>query len=101
MVNYSKDNEFYDQATNCSVPQVKRDKTNVAIRTDEWKSLANSITYLFHHKQLQRLELDILNEKVRNVLVSRETETIVECYKDSILKKGIFSISFQSVINGM
>ena len=60
------------------------------VRDDDWKSLANSITYLFHKKQLQKLELDILNEKVRNVHHSsaRKGEAIVECYKDSILKKG-------------
>ena len=60
------------------------------VRDDDWKSLANSITYLFHKKQLQKIELDILNEKVRNVHYSsaRKGEAIVECYKDSILKKG-------------
>ena len=86
-------------------PQVKRETTKTTtsksistVREDDWKSLANSITYLFHKKQLQKLELDILNEKVRNVHShsSKKGETIVECYKDSILKKGlsIFPFSF-------
>ena len=90
---YSKDTEFYE-ADHFFPPQVKREtkttsKSIVAIRDDDWKSLVNSITYLFHKKQLQKLELDILNEKVRNVRASKKGAFIVECYKESILKKGI------------
>ena len=59
-----------------------------AIRDDDWKSLLNSILYLFHKKKLQRLELDILHEKVRNVCNSKIGAFIVEYYQDTILKKG-------------
>lgn len=73
-----------------------KSNTNATVRDDDWKSLANSITYLFHKKQLQKLELDILNEKVRNVhyTSSRKGEAIVECYKESILKKGNNSFTY-------
>lgn len=96
MVNYA-DMTSYDDVYYVP-PQVKRETTKTTtsksistVREDDWKSLANSITYLFHKKQLQKLELDILNEKVRNVHShsSKKGETIVECYKDSILKKGL------------
>ena len=63
-------------------------KSIAAIRDDDWKSLQTSITYLFHKKKLQKLELDVLNEKVRNVRDSKIGLFIVEYYKDSILKKG-------------
>ena len=94
MVNYSESS--YDNEIVYVPPQVKREtktttsKTIGTVRDDDWKSLANSITYLFHKKQLQKLELDILNEKVRNAhsSTSKKGATIVECYKDSILKKG-------------
>jgi len=73
--------------------QVKQKSTTpkpiVPVRDDKWKSLGNSITYLFHKKQLQKLELDILNEKVRNVHSQlRKGTVIVDYYKESILKKG-------------
>ena len=73
-----------------SKPTLASKPAITTVRDDDWKSLANSITYLFHKKQLQKIELDILNEKVRNVHYSsaRKGEAIVECYKDSILKKG-------------
>lgn len=76
-----------------NAPQGKREvkpppKSIAAIKDDDWKSLVTSITYLFHKKQLQKLELDVLNEKVRNVHASKKGAFIVDCYKDSILKKG-------------
>lgn len=64
-------------------------KSIVTIRDDDWKSLQASITYLFHKKKLPKLELDVLNEKVRNVRDSEIGAFIVEYYKDSILKKGM------------
>lgn len=64
-------------------------KSIAAIRDEDWKSLQSSITYLFHKKRLQGLELDALNEKVRNVRDSKIGQFIVESYKESILKKGM------------
>ena len=58
------------------------------IRDDDWNSLIKSILYLFNKKKLVRLELDILHEKVRNVMTSKIGPFIVEYYQDSILKKG-------------
>lgn len=60
-----------------------------AFRDDDWKSLINSILYLFHKKKLLKLELDILHEKVRNVCNSKIGSNIVKYYQDSILKKGM------------
>ena len=59
-----------------------------AIRDDDWRYLLNSILYLFHKKKLQKLELHILQEKVRNVRNSKIGAFIEEYYQDSILKKG-------------
>ena len=63
-------------------------KSIAAVRNEDWKALQNSITYLFTKKRLYGLELDTLNEKVRNVRDSMIGQFIVEYYKDSILKKG-------------
>ena len=64
-------------------------KSIAAIREDEdWKSLLTSITLLFTEKRLQRHELDILNEKVRKIRDSKIEADVLECFKDSILKKG-------------
>ena len=76
-------------------------KSIAAIREDEdWKSLLASITLLFTEKRLQRHELDILNEKVRKIRDSKIRDSnieadVLECFKDSILKKGgrNFSVS--------
>ena len=89
----SNTTEYYEQDHFNAPTHIKRDvkvttKSISAIKDDDWKSLVNSITYLFHNKQLQKLELDVLNEKVRNVRGSKKGAFIVECYKDSILKKG-------------
>ena len=64
-------------------------KSIAAINNEDWKKLQTSITYLFHKKKLYGLELDTLNEKVRNVLESDIGGFICEYYKDSILKKGM------------
>ena len=91
---YSGESHEHDSGSYYLAPQVKQKSTTpkpiAPARDDDWKSLGNSITYLFHKKQLQKLELDILNEKVRNVHSQlRKGTVIVECYKESILKKGM------------
>ena len=69
-------------------------KSIAAIREDEdWKSLLASITLLFTEKRLQRHELDILNEKVRKIRDSKIEADVLECFKDSILKKGGMNFS--------
>jgi len=78
---------------------IKHDKPPVksiaAIRHEDWKSLLNSITHLFTNKKLQRLELDVLNEKVRNVRDSDIGAFILDSYKESILKKGMIVLREQ------
>ena len=69
--------------------KVKPVKSIAAINNEDWKSLQQSVTSLFHKKRLQGRELDTLNEKVRNVLESEIGRFICEYYQDSILKKGM------------
>lgn len=64
-------------------------KSIAAINNEDWKSLQQSVTSLFHKKRLQGRELDTLNEKVRTVLESEIGRFICEYYQDSILKKGM------------
>lgn len=69
--------------------RVKPGKSIADINSDDWKSLQHSVTGLFHDKKLKKGELDVLNEKVRNVLESDIGRFICEYYQDSILKKGM------------
>ena len=69
--------------------RVKPGKSIADINNEDWKSLQHSVTGLFHDKKLKNGELDILNEKVRNVLESEIGRFICEYYQDSILKKGM------------
>lgn len=59
------------------------------VRDDDWNSLVKSILYLFNKKKLFKVELDVLHEKVRNVMNSKIGSNIVEHYKDFMLKKGM------------
>lgn len=69
--------------------RVKPGKSIADINNEDWKILQHSVTGLFHDKKLKNGELDILNEKVRNVLESEIGRFICEYYQDSILKKGM------------
>ena len=64
-------------------------KSSPAIRDENWKYLQKSINLLFNNdKKQEGLKLDVLNEKVRNILKLEQPQLIMEHYKNFILQTG-------------